>query len=393
MEPNNSISAIESDILSTGNVSGYTHCFYNYPARFSPKFSRTIIKNFSKKGDLILDPFMGGGTSIIEGIVLGRMAIGIDINDLAFFITKVKTTIYNDEELQYLKLFSYHLIDSITIIRHFDFEQMNPLIANLRNVDTNETWRITRLLGIYREKANLLPKKLGDLFRCVLLKAGQWALDNNKRIPLITEFRIKVKELIIEFINGAVEYRNAVHTSGNPSNQPVLHKGSATNVNRLKSLKVDQSPKLIITSPPYPGVHILYHRWQIKGRKETAVPYWIANIEDGHGESYYTFGSRNEESLKTYYKTQYKVFKALSKIADCNTIIVQLIAFPHPEWQLDSYLKVMNLAGYKEYDINLEDSDGNNRIWRDVPNRKWYSQINNTTMSNKEVVLIHKLKD
>ena len=44
-------------------VSGLTHSFYNYPARFSPSFVRQAIINFTEPGDLVLDPFMGAGTS------------------------------------------------------------------------------------------------------------------------------------------------------------------------------------------------------------------------------------------------------------------------------------------------------------------------------------------
>ena len=61
------------------------------------------------------------------------------------------------------------------------------------------------------------------------------------------------------------------------------------------------SPKLILTSPPYPGVHVLYHRWQVKGRKDTSAPFWIANIEDGQGETYYTFGYRYQNELRKYF--------------------------------------------------------------------------------------------
>ncbi len=35
-------------------VKGFTHDFYNYPARFSPKFVREAIKTFSRPTDLII---------------------------------------------------------------------------------------------------------------------------------------------------------------------------------------------------------------------------------------------------------------------------------------------------------------------------------------------------
>ena len=45
-----------------------------------------------------------------------------------------------------------------------------------------------------------------------------------------------------------------------------------------------RAPQLVVTSPPYPGVHVLYHRWQVDGRKEAPLPFMIANKLDGAGQ-------------------------------------------------------------------------------------------------------------
>ena len=66
-------------------VSGLTHSFYRYPARFSPLFARTAIALFSKPGDTVLDPFVGGGTTVVETLAAGRRAVGVDLNSLAVF--------------------------------------------------------------------------------------------------------------------------------------------------------------------------------------------------------------------------------------------------------------------------------------------------------------------
>ena len=76
---------------SSRHTGGSTHNFYLYPARFSPEIARTIIALFSQPGDSVLDPFMGGGTSIIEGMMLGRRMVGIDLNALAHFVASVRT--------------------------------------------------------------------------------------------------------------------------------------------------------------------------------------------------------------------------------------------------------------------------------------------------------------
>src|SRR5262245_37585312 len=79
-------------IAAKDPISGHTHNFYRYPARFSPLFVREVIRHYSQPGDVILDPFMGGGTAIVEALALGRKAIGVDLNSLAHFVSTVKTT-------------------------------------------------------------------------------------------------------------------------------------------------------------------------------------------------------------------------------------------------------------------------------------------------------------
>jgi hypothetical protein len=80
-------------------VRGLTHGFYKYPARFSPSFARAAIETFTQPADLVLDNHAGGGTTLVEALVLGRHAIGVDISPLAEFVATVKTTIFDEAEL------------------------------------------------------------------------------------------------------------------------------------------------------------------------------------------------------------------------------------------------------------------------------------------------------
>ena len=76
-------------------VRGLTHGFYKYPARFSLGHwpARAVIETFTQPGDLVLDNHVGGGTTLVESIALGRHAIGVDISPLAEFVAKVKCTV------------------------------------------------------------------------------------------------------------------------------------------------------------------------------------------------------------------------------------------------------------------------------------------------------------
>ncbi len=56
----------------------YTEESIRHPAKMELNMCREIIKKYSKKGELILDPMAGIGTTIIEGMLLGRNVIGIE---------------------------------------------------------------------------------------------------------------------------------------------------------------------------------------------------------------------------------------------------------------------------------------------------------------------------
>jgi len=60
----------------------------SYRGSFLPEMARFAIERYSKKGDLIFDPFVGCGTTVIEAKAIGRSAIGYDINEEGIKIAK-----------------------------------------------------------------------------------------------------------------------------------------------------------------------------------------------------------------------------------------------------------------------------------------------------------------
>lgn len=52
----------------------------NYRGNWSPFIPRNLILKFTKEGDWVLDQMMGSGTTLVEAKLLGRNAIGVDIN-------------------------------------------------------------------------------------------------------------------------------------------------------------------------------------------------------------------------------------------------------------------------------------------------------------------------
>jgi hypothetical protein len=49
-----------------------------------------LVHHYSDPSDIILDPFCGGGVTLVEGVLQGRRVIGFDINPLATFVTRTE---------------------------------------------------------------------------------------------------------------------------------------------------------------------------------------------------------------------------------------------------------------------------------------------------------------
>jgi DNA modification methylase/predicted RNA-binding Zn-ribbon protein involved in translation (DUF1610 family) len=63
---------------------------HRYFARRPWSVFRSLIEHYSNPGSIILDPFCGGGVTVVEGLRLGRKVIGVDINPMATFITAME---------------------------------------------------------------------------------------------------------------------------------------------------------------------------------------------------------------------------------------------------------------------------------------------------------------
>jgi DNA modification methylase len=59
-----------------------------YRGNFAPQVARNVIEMYTEKGDRILDPMVGAGTTLIEAKLLARNALGMDINPEAIELTK-----------------------------------------------------------------------------------------------------------------------------------------------------------------------------------------------------------------------------------------------------------------------------------------------------------------
>ena len=59
----------------------------SYRACYKPQLPKFFIERLTKKSDIVYDPFLGRGTTLIEANLLGRRVIGNDVNPLSAILT------------------------------------------------------------------------------------------------------------------------------------------------------------------------------------------------------------------------------------------------------------------------------------------------------------------
>jgi hypothetical protein len=69
----------------------HVHGFHTYPARMHPATAGRLVRATTERGALVLDPFCGSGTVLVEAMIAGRRATGTDLNPLAERLARLKT--------------------------------------------------------------------------------------------------------------------------------------------------------------------------------------------------------------------------------------------------------------------------------------------------------------
>jgi len=185
VEPDPTWSFAGCSAQETGYV---THCYHRYPAKFIPQVARRLIEEHSAAGDMVLDPFMGSGTTLVEAIVSGRKARGIDINPAAVVASRAKTRAIEPERLHKAltdfnaQLQLHESARGMPVL----FSPPEPLLpANQERLDW---WfprdQQERLGSILRLIEDTRPGAVRDFLRCgfshVLKTASYWLMKSSK---------------------------------------------------------------------------------------------------------------------------------------------------------------------------------------------------------------------
>jgi methylase of polypeptide subunit release factors len=193
----------------TGSHSG------KYWGNFIPQIPNQLLRRYTKKGDWVLDPFSGSGTTLIECKRLGRNILGIDISpdaikEAAEKLSKeqnnsdIITDLYNSDSLS----FNYEEYLCSRGIQNFQFIILHPPYwdiikfteddGDLSNCSTPENFlklisEMTRMVTMYLEEGRHLALVIGDKY-----SKGEWLPLGFYAMQEILKCGLKLKSVIVK---------------------------------------------------------------------------------------------------------------------------------------------------------------------------------------------------
>lgn len=279
------------------DTSYLTHGFHIYPAKFPPQLPKVILREYSKSGETVLDPFVGSGTTLVEAVLAGINSIGVDINPLACLISKVKASPIEPEKL--------HLLDTIgnNISTEFFEYQMGKekkiIIPEIPNINHWFQQNVIQELSLIKKHISTLSEQdIKDLasvaLSSIIVRVSNQESDT--RFAAINK-NIKDGDTIKFFLEKIAEYRKAMVMFWNcvpdKKTKTKILNIDARNLTKFINEQVD----IIITSPPYANTYdyYLYHKFRM---------YWLDM--DVTSAQYTEIGSRREYSSLKKGKEKWK---------------------------------------------------------------------------------------
>lgn len=87
---------------SDADTKHLTHNIHRYSGKFIPQIAKRAISILTSPGEFVVDPYCGSGTMLVEAVLLGRKALGIDLNPLAVLIARTKVTPVSSKDIDSL---------------------------------------------------------------------------------------------------------------------------------------------------------------------------------------------------------------------------------------------------------------------------------------------------
>jgi DNA modification methylase len=234
-----------------------------HPGRFISQIPAALIGRLSSKGDTILDPYCGSGTTVVEAQRMGRKSIGIDVNPISVLIAEAKTL--RGRAARIRDLLNGHL----NKLHKSMLESSSFAVSEKKSVPSNvqlkkwyhqNTGAELTFIWAYICTLNGSSKKLLQFcFSSILMpscsESRHWGYvcDNTRPLQYRYVDAYKQFESAVLDLIAAYEYRDqsVLDTQIYPLPCVTMLPGDALHV--LKSLS-SESVDLIVTSPPYYGV-------------------------------------------------------------------------------------------------------------------------------------------
>ncbi len=254
------------------NFSDYKSDFYPadlgtlhwYPAAFVPQIPHLLIETLSEPNNIVLDPFVGSGITIIEAARLQRRFIGIDCNPHAVKISIAKIKVLSLKNRNWYK-------NEIAKVQGIEFSKNAIKYINSNAISSEifewfEEKTFNELLGLHEHIHNY--KGFHDniireiIFSSILNKCcsqrEHYTYITDGCIPSKKTYR-PAKQLYIDqllYINDAVlltkkHFKRLNDMDWDPSNMGQIFLSDSRSLNFLRDSSID----LIVTSPPYLGVN------------------------------------------------------------------------------------------------------------------------------------------
>lgn len=249
--------------FASASTNSTTNTIHPYPAKFIPQIPRHFIEQFSEQGDTVYEPFLGSGTTAVEANILGRNAIGNDVNELAVLISKVKTTPISTKKLLSLNSLLnkiYNRIDLLYSVKKNGIVKPDIVNLDLWFVD----FVINELVIIKEEIERLGDQDLIDF--CFVALSG--IIINVSRQDSDTRY-VRVPKTINHFdtYDKFAKQVNKLRKIMTESSTLIENGNSVFKVadTRTENIYNENSADLAVTSPPYPNAYDyhLYHKYRL----------------------------------------------------------------------------------------------------------------------------------
>ncbi len=248
----------------------HVHGFHSYAARMHPVTAARLIGELSGAGDVVLDPFCGSGTVLVESMLLGRNACGSDVNPIAVSLSAAKTRPRLPEDLA-------RIVEASAAVRAFaDRRRRSRAGATRRYGDEDVAlFEPHVLLELDSIRAALdTPERMRDLplrtdlllvLSAIVVKLSRQRGDTGSRLSETRRTRAGFAAEL--FTRKAEEYvrRLAAFAEGLASPRPAVDVATADA--RALAHLASRSVDAVVASPPYSGTydyvdhHALRMRW------------------------------------------------------------------------------------------------------------------------------------